>query len=218
MSEILREEQEVPSKFTIENLWSDEDLILAPYSHRFNLSAATEESASRTSKKPRPSKLKSDKGNVDGPQLEYLEDDGLLAQFKSNKDNRDIVISESTYDLPTLWRIHDVYRNDGAVSRTVDTIIDFCVGRKRTTVVLDTNDYYDSDTDENIALQEIKNNDLFRKYVRGISKINKKLDMNFVEKFLLTNAEIFGKAAVLIEYDQDPNVSDTAMPKALKPL
>lgn len=227
MSEILREEAEEESqskRFTIENLWSDDDLILAPYSNRFHLSAAklTTESAATAPKKSKgkttPLKKSDNKGDTDTDKLEYLEDEDLLKQFKSNKTNRKIIISESTYDEPTMWRIHDVYRNDGAVSRTIDTIVDFAVGRKRTTVILDTNDYYDSDTDENIALQEIRNNDLYRKYVRGISKINKKTNMNQHEKFLLTNTEAFGKAALLIEYDEDPYTSDTAMPMALKQL
>jgi hypothetical protein len=223
MSEILREEQQEDDNktFTIENLWSDDDLILAPYSNRFHLSAAnlTSESASSKKKKAKTTALKkSNKGDTDTEKLEYLEDEDLLKQFKSNKTNRKIIISESTYDEPTIWRIHDVYRNDGAVSRTIDTIVDFAVGRKRSTVVLDTNDYYDSDTDENLALQEIRNNDLYRKYVRGISKINKIVDMNQHEKFLLTNVELYGKAALLIEYDEDPYTSETAMPTALKQL
>lgn len=228
MSEILKEEAEEqkPSGFTIDNLWSDEDLILAPYSNRFHLSAArlfeSAAAAPKTSRGKISTLKKSNKKNSDSnndtDRLEYLEDDDLLAQFKSNVTKRRIIVSESTYDEATLWRIHDVYRNDGAVSRTVDTIVDFAVGRKRTSVILDTNDYYDSDTDENMALQEIRNNDLYRKYVRGISKINKKLNMNEYEKFLLTNTEIYGKSAILIEYDQDPNLSDTAMPIALKPL
>lgn len=226
MSEILRQEQqetESPKDFTIDYLGNpDEDSIIVPRSNRFHLTAAhllTEESAAAPKKKKgktTPLK-KAGKGDTDTERLEYLEDDDLLAQFKSNKTNRKIIISEATYDEPTLWRIHDVYRSDGAVSRTIDTIVDFVVGRKRTTVVLDTNDYYDSDTDENIALQEIKNNDLYRKYVRGISKINKNMNMNEHEKFLLTNNELYGKAALLIEYDKD-YLDDTAMPMAIKQL
>jgi|SRR5215212_1883763 len=229
MSKILQQESEEEEnnqqqEFTIDYLGDPNDSIIVPYSHRFHLKAARhavgESAAAPQKKKPRTTALKgsSNTSADDDSKLEYLEDDELLAQFKSNKTNRAIVISESTYDEPTLWRIHDVYRSDGAVSRTVDTIVDFAVGRKRTTVVLDTNDYYDSDTDENIALNEIKNNDLYRKYVRGISKINKNLDMNQHEKFLLTNAEVYGKAALLIEYDEDPNTSETAMPVSLKQL
>lgn len=226
MSEILREEQDErnPKQFLIDSLWNDDDLILAPYSNRFNLSAAhlTSESAATSTPKKKGGKTtalkKAGKNDTDTERLEYLEDDDLLAQFKSNKTNRKIIISESTYDLTTLWRIHDVYRGDGAVTRTIDTVVDFAIGRKRTTVILDTNDYYDSDTDENQALQEIKNNDLYRKYVRGISKINKLLNIHEHQKFLLTNSMIYGKAALLIEYDEDVNASETAMPTALKQL
>lgn len=227
MSEILREESEEsnPKRFVIDTLWNDDDLILAPYSNRFNLSAAhlTQESAATTTRtRRRKGKLtplkKSSKNDTDTERLEYLEDEDLLAQFRSNKTNRKIIISEATYDEPTLWRIHDVYRGDGAVTRTIDTVVDFAIGRKRTTVILDTNDYYDSDADENLALSEIRNNDLYRKYVRGISKINKILNIHEHQKFLLTNSMIYGKAALLIEYDEDPNTSDTAMPMALKQL
>lgn len=226
MSKILQQEEEESKgkneRFTIDTLGDPDDSILAPYSHRFHLSAArhvgeTAAAPNKGKKGTATTQLKKDPGD-DENKLLYLEDDDLLAQFKSNTTNRSIIISESTYDEPTLWRIHDVYRSDGAVSRTVDTIVDFAVGRKRTTVVLDTNDYYDSDTDENEALTEIRNNDLYRKYVRGISKINKNLNMNEHEKMLLTNSMIYGKAALLIEYDEDPNTSETAMPIALKPL
>lgn len=226
MSEILKEEAQEgqPQNFTIDTLWQDDDLILAPYSHRFNLSAAhlTQESAAAAPRKNKKAKTtplkKGSKNDTDTEKLEYLEDEELLAQFKSNKTNRKIIISESTYDDPTLWRIHDIYRGNGAVARTVDTVVDFTIGRKRTTVVLDTNDYFDSDTEENIVLDEIRNNDLYRKYVRGISQINKYLNLHEHQKFLLTNALIYGKAALLIEYDEDPSTSDTAMPTALKEL
>ena len=225
MSEILRQEAEEelfkPESFVIDNLWTEDETILAPRTNRYHLSAAMESAAAPTTKKTTKSRTtplkKAGKNDTDTEKLEYLEDDDLLKQFRSNITNRKIIISESTYDEPTMWRIHDVYRSDGAVSRTIDTIVDFVVGRKRTTVVLDTNDYYDSDTDENIALQEIKNNDLYRKYVRGISKIQKNLNMNEHEKFILTNNELYGKAALLIEYDKD-YMDDTAMPMAIKQL
>jgi len=42
--------------------------------------------------------------------------------------------------------------------------------------------------------------------------------MNQHEKFLLTNTELYGKAALLIEYDDDPYRNETAMPIALKQL
>jgi hypothetical protein len=224
MSQIHREEQaekgnNEDDKFIAATLGPADDNILVPFSNRFHLSAANLESASTTKtkkKKTKHTQLKQ-QGDNDEDKLEYLEDDDLIAQFKQAQ-GRKIIISESTYDEPTLWRIHDIYRGDGAVARTVDTIVDFAVGRKRTTVILDTNDYYDSDTDENLALQEIKNNDLYRKYVRGLSKLNKIMNMNEHQKFLLTNTSIYGKAALLIEYDQDPNTSDTAMPVSLKQL
>jgi hypothetical protein len=219
MSQIHKEEREKPEPFIIDFLGRDDDDILAPFSNRFNLKAAnlsTESASTSTNKKPKTTSLKVD-GNED-EKLEVLKDGDLLAQFKTNKTKRKIIISESTYDEPTLWRIHDISRGDGSVARTIDTIVNFAVGRKRTTVMLDTNDYYDSDTDEHEALTEIKNNDLYRKYVRGISKINKLIQMNEYEKMILTNGMIFGKGALLIEFDQDPATSDTAMPTALKPL
>lgn len=150
--------------------------------------------------------------------LLFLTDPALLKQFKTNTQNRRIIISENNYDETTLWRIHDAYRTDGAVSRSLDTIVEAVVGRKRTTLILDTNDYYDNDEDELKALDEIKKNELYKKYVRNISKINKDLDMNTLEKMILTSAFIYGRAALLIEYDGDPLKYKDALPAAIKPL
>lgn len=151
-------------------------------------------------------------------QMLYLKDERLLEQFKANKNNRPIIISEPAYDQATLWRIHDCYRSEGSVRRTLDTLIDYTVGRKRTRVILDTNDYYDNEENENTDLDDIQNNELYQKYVRGISKINKKLNLSDAQKVLMTNALIFGHGALLIEYDKEPLNDPTAVPIALKPL
>lgn len=200
---------------------------LIPYSNRFHLSAArsdyrkvqnnttfnnvTGESASTTQNR---------KYDELDDRLLILTDPKLLSQFKMNKDGkRRIYISENNYDETTLWRIHDAYRTDGAVSRSLDTMVEAVIGRKRTSLILDTNDYFDNDEDEVATLDEIKNNDLYRKYVRDISKINKHLNMNQHEKMILTSVLIYGRAALLIEYDKENPITDkTALPIALKPL
>lgn len=198
---------------------------LIPYSNRFHLSAArdtarkvelgrktnyTTESASALSS-PNSSALMDET-------LTYLDDPKFLKQFTTNKENRRIIIAENNYDDTTLWRIHDAYRTDGAVSRSLDTMVEAVVGRKRTSLILDTNDYYDNEDDELEALDKIKNNELYRKYVRDISKINKHLNMNTFEKMILTSVLIYGRAAILIEYDKDPLKFKDALPIALKSL
>ncbi|MDR4490823.1 MAG: hypothetical protein R2685_07965 [Candidatus Nitrosocosmicus sp.] len=199
---------------------------LIPFSNRFHLSAArdtarkvelgrktnyTTESASALNS-PNISALMDES-------LTYLEDPKFLKQFTTNsKNNRRIIIAENNYDDTTLWRIHDAYRTDGAVSRSLDTMVEAVVGRKRTSLILDTNDYYDNEDDELEALDEIKNNELYRKYVRDISKINKHLNMNTFEKMILTSVLIYGRAAILIEYDKDPLKFKDALPIALKSL
>ncbi|MDR4491768.1 MAG: hypothetical protein R2685_12830 [Candidatus Nitrosocosmicus sp.] len=148
----------------------------------------------------------------------YLDNPKFLRQFKTNKDNRRIIIAENNYDVITLWRIHNAYRTDGAVSRPLDTMVEAVVGRKRTSLILDINDYYDNEDDELEALDEIKNNELYRKYVRDISKINKHLNMNKFEKMILSSVLLYGRAAILIEYDKDPPKFKDALPIALKSL
>ena len=217
--------------FIDDNTFSD----LIPYSSRFHLSAArsdfnkvtqrqlltgnngfhtTTESAAAAS-----SNTNIRKHDEMDDRLLFLTDPKLLSQFKMNPGSkRRIVISENNYDETTFWRIHDAYRTDGAIQRSLDTIVEAVVGRKRTTLILDTNDYFDNDEEELEALDKIKENELYSKYVRNISKINKDLDMNTLEKMILTNAFVYGRAALLIEYDKDPLEFIDALPAAIKPL
>lgn len=198
--------------FIVDTLLPPDEQILAPFSNRFNLSAArltSEFAAAAAAPKQKEPQL----------QLELLEDEKLLAQFRANTTtNRNIIVSESTYDDNTLWRIHDVYRTDGATRRCVDTIVEFVIGRRRASVVLDVNDYYKSEEDEQDTLEQIQNNEIFLKYVRGISKINRRLNMHEYQKTILTSSLVYGKAALLVEYDDDPLLNDQAMPIAIKPL
>ncbi|HEX5519439.1 MAG TPA: hypothetical protein VFX18_03280 [Candidatus Nitrosocosmicus sp.] len=215
----LEEEEELkPTYFVADVLEDDDDTttkpkipnLITPYTKRYHLSAArlSSEYASATNSKPGDQQEK----------LEYLDDENLLSQFKNNKNNDRIIISEATYDVPFMWRIHDVYRNDGQVARCVDLLVEMVVGRKRTSVILDTNDYYDNDEQESISLKQIQTNDDYRKYVRGISKVNKNMNINEHQKTILTNVFIYGKGALLIVYDDDPLKNPGAMPVAIKPL
>lgn len=206
---------------------------LIPFSNRFHLSAARSDFNKVTQKRQilhpngfyateSAAAASNTNNNIKQDEMDdklnYLTDPSLLKQFKTNVKNRRIIISENNYDETTLWRIHDAYRTDGAVSRSLDTIVEAVVGRKRTTLILDTNDYFDNDEEELEALDKIKENELYSKYVRNISKINKDLDMNTLEKMILTNAFVYGRAALLIEYDKDPLEFIDALPAAIKPL
>ena len=53
----------------------------------------------------------------------FLTDERLLKQFKTNANNRSIMISEDNYEEITILGIHDAHRTDEAVSRSLDTII-----------------------------------------------------------------------------------------------
>lgn len=218
--------------FTIDTLTEIDDTILIPQTNRFHLSAARQDllksefastplvtATQSKSKRKQKSTTPTTSQNEGQNKLNYLDGEDLLAQFKANKGGlRKIIISEPTYDDATLWRIHDIYRTDGAVARNIETISEFTIGRKRTSVVLDTNDYFNSDEDENATLEQIQNNDIYRKYVRGVSRLNKNLKMHDYEKMFLTNLLVYGKAALLIEYDDDPLLNPSAMPIAIKPL
>lgn len=136
--------------------------------------------------------------------LLFLTDPRLLEQFKTNLKNRRIIISENNYDATTPWRIHYSYSTDGSIFFSLDTIVEVLVGRKRTTLISDTNDQFDNDEEELEALDKIKQDEVYKKDEKNISKINKDLNMNRLEKMILTNAYIYGRAALLIEYDKDP--------------
>lgn len=206
---------------------------LIPYSSRFHLSAARSDFHKVASIHQRGSGIYATESAAASnlqpvnfrqhdeldDRLQFLTDPALLSQFKMNPGGkRKIVISENNYDETTFWRIHDAYRTDGAIQRSLDTIVEAVVGRKRTTLILDVNDYFDNDEEELEALNKIKENELYQKYVRTISKINKDLDMNTLEKMILTNAFIYGRAALLIEYDKDPLKFKDALPAAVKQL
>ncbi len=183
-----------------------------PYSHRFHLSAA------RADLRTHSAATASSYAQLSDETLTFLYDTVLLQQFKANTTGRQIIVSEPQYDNSTLWRIHDVYHQCGAVSRSLDTLVDFVAGRHRTSIVLDTNDYFVDEEEEAATVEELRTNELYIRYARGISKLNKKLNMNEYEKMLLTNCLVYGKAALLIEYDKDPYEVAEAIPVAVKPL
>ncbi|MDN5846420.1 MAG: hypothetical protein L0H53_09120 [Candidatus Nitrosocosmicus sp.] len=57
----------------------------------------------------------------------------ISSEFKSRIDEeRKIINSENTCDETTLWRIHDVYRGDAAVSKSLNSIAETVVGRSET--------------------------------------------------------------------------------------
>lgn len=186
---------------------------MLPITNRYHLSAARHDLQKETAAVDFNSYT-----TLGANQMLYLNDENLLAQFKANKTNRPIIISEPSYDQATLWRIHDCYRSERAVSRSIYTLVSFTVGRKRTRIILDTNDYYDNEENENMDLDDIQNNDLYKKYVRGLSRINKNLNIHDAQKVLMTNALVFGHGALLIEWDKEPLDGPTAIPVALKPL
>lgn len=115
------------------------------------------------------------------------------------------------YLQETLWRFHDAYRNDGAVARGIDTIIYYMLG-EYTKLVLDSNEYHQTEDDKAAAADEIKDNLEYQSLVRLLWQVNK--DTNFNSHLIdaVRQCFMYGRACIL----KDKNKAN--IPYCLKPL
>jgi hypothetical protein len=161
---------------------------IVPYSNRYNLTTA---SITETS---------------------IVKDEAVFKAFgASPSSNNKILAFESPYKQIDLWRMHDVYKSDGAVCRGINTLTQFILG-DYTKLVIDTNSHYKNEDEQDAAVQELNNNEEYQKLLEDCNKINKKVDLNKHLIDAVINKKIYGKAAILIERN------DANIPFALKTL
>jgi|GEM_PF-6152826 len=161
---------------------------IVPYSNRYNLTTASQSEVS------------------------IVKDDAVSKAFgvSTNSSNK-ILAFESPYKAIDLWRMHDVYKSNGAVCRGINTITQFILG-EYTKLVLDTNSYYKNEDEQDAAVQELNNNEEYQKLLEDCNKINKKVDLNKHLIDAIINKKVYGKSAILVERNK------ANIPFALKTL
>jgi hypothetical protein len=137
--------------------------------------------------------------------------DNELRQVFTEKEIANLVEFNPVYTQETLWRYHDGYRNDGAIARAIDTLIFHTLG-EYTKLVLDTNEYFQTEDDKAAAADEIKDNLEYQSLVKLLSQINKDNRVNSHVVDAMRQSFIYGKACIL----KDKNKAN--IPYCLKTL
>ena len=130
-------------------------------------------------------------------------DQTILNQFPDYK-NRNILVSETLYDVVDLWRFVDAYRSDGQVRNVITTMIKYTLGNGRPKIVIDVNDYFSSTDEEQTALEQVLQNPEYKEIARQISKENRRIGFHEVMIACLVDNAIYGRAAARKVY-YDPN-------------
>lgn len=121
-------------------------------------------------------------------------DPTILKQFPDSK-TRDILVSETLYDVVDLWRFVDAYRSDGQVRNVITTMIKYTLGNGRPKIVIDVNDYFSSTDEEQTALEQVLSNNEYKEIARQISKENRRIGFHEVMIACLVDNAIYGRAA-----------------------
>ena len=159
---------------------------IVPFSNRYNLSTASM------------------------TEVSLAKDDAIVKAFGSGSSNR-ILAFESPYKQIDLWRMHDVYKSDGATCRAINTLTQFILG-EYTKLVIDTNTYYRTEDERDAAVEDLNNNEEYQRLLEDCNKINKRVDLNKHLIDGIINKKVYGKGAILVER----NKAD--IPYALKTL
>lgn len=161
---------------------------IVPYSNRYNLTTASM------------------------TEVSIVKDESVNKAFGIGPSSSNKILAfESPYKQIDMWRMHDVYKSSGAVSRGINTITQFILG-EYTKLVLDTNTYYKNEDDQDAAVQELNNNEEYQKILEDLNKINKKVDLNKHLIDAIINKKVYGKSAILVERNK------AGIPFALKTL
>ena len=126
-----------------------------------------------------------------------VNDEELRRAFTA-KEIDNLIEFNPVYKAETLWRYHDVYRNDGAVARAIDTIIFYCLGQY-VKLTLDSNEYHQTEDDQMAAADAIKDNLEYQLLVKLLHQVNKDTSFNAHLVDALRQSFMYGKAAILKE-------------------
>ena len=119
---------------------------------------------------------------------------------------------KSPYDTVDLIRYHEVLRDDGIASASLDFLIQFMLGDHFKTII-DVNSEFDTEEEAAEALKFFTNNPQIRAYKRKLDQINREVKFQIHMFSLLVQCFAFGRACCLIERSDIDN-----LPIAIKVL
>lgn len=105
---------------------------------------------------------------------------------------------KSPYDTVDLIRYHEVLRDDGIASASLDFLIQFILGDHFKTII-DVNAEFDTEEEAAQALEFFNNSPQIRAYKRKIDQINRELKFQIHMFSLLIQCMGFGRACGLVE-------------------
>ena len=119
---------------------------------------------------------------------------------------------KSPYDTVDLIRFHEVLRDDGIASASLDFLIQFMLGDHFKTII-DINAEFDTEEEENAARDFFANSPRIRAYKRRLDRVNREVKFQIHMFSLLLQCFAFGRACGLIERSDVDN-----LPIAIKVL
>jgi hypothetical protein len=135
-----------------------------------------------------------------------LQTEGNTTDLKK-EDNKDLLRIlgpyysdqfKSPYDAVDLIRFHEVLRDDGIASASLDFLIQFMLGDHFKTVI-DINAEFDTEEEESQAREFFVNSPRIRAYKRRLDRVNREVKFQIHMFSLLLQCFGFGKACGLIE-------------------
>jgi hypothetical protein len=140
-----------------------------------------------------------DAGLAADTNVKILSEEELVAKFGTKNISTKF---ESPYDDIDLVRFHDCGRSDGACRHAVNIKTNYIAG-KFTNTSLDVNFTITDDEERKKAVKTIHDNKLFQGLKAELDQIDQDISFNKVYKALIKNREYFGRAAALVERDED---------------
>lgn len=122
-------------------------------------------------------------------------------------DNKDLIAIlgkdfsdqfKSPYNTVDLIRFHEVLRDDGIASASLDFLIQFMLGDHFTTII-DVNAEFDTEEEEKTARDFFNNNPQIRAYKRRIDRVNREIKFQIHIFSLILQCLAFGRACGLVE-------------------
>lgn len=131
--------------------------------------------------------------------VQTMDEEELIRKFGTSNVSTKF---ESPYDDIDLVRFHDCGRSDGACRHAVNIKTNYIAGKFAKTS-LDVNFTITDDEERKKAVKTIHENKLFNGLKAEVDQIDEDVSFNRIYKALIKNREYFGRAAALVERDED---------------